>query len=152
MTGWRLGWMIVPDEFVEPADRLAQNIYLAPQTMAQYAALAAFDEKTLNELRRRRDEFKRRRDFLIPALEKLGFKLKQLPVGAFYLYMDCTALTDDSFKFSQALLEKAGVAVTPGLDFGTNQPEKYLRFAFTTSIDKLTEGVRRIENYLLQIS
>lgn len=148
MTGWRLGWMIVPDEFADPVDRLAQNIFLAPQTMAQHAAMEAFKPETLNLLRQRRDEFLRRRDFLLPAMQALGFKLRHTPQGAFYLYMDCSALTNDSYMFSVELLEKAGVAITPGLDFGTNQPEKYVRFAFTTAIENLKEGVRRIEDFL----
>ena len=148
MTGWRLGWMVVPEEFAEPADRLAQNVFLAAQTMAQFAALEALKPETLVELRERRNEFQRRRDFLIPALEEIGFKLRHVPRGAFYLYMDCSDLTDDSYQLSQDLLEKAGVAITPGLDFGFNQPEKYVRFAFTTSIENLQEGVNRIKSFL----
>jgi aspartate/methionine/tyrosine aminotransferase len=96
----------------------------------------------------RRDEFKRRRDYLIPALEKIGFRLRHVPEGAFYLYMDCSALTEDSFVLSQDLLEKAGVAITPGLDFGRFQAEKYVRFAFTTGIENLQEGVKRISDFL----
>ena len=148
MTGWRLGWMIVPDEFVDAADRFAQNVFLAPQTMAQIAALEAFKPETLSELARRTEEFKLRRDYLIPELEKLGFKLHFKPGGAFYLYMDCSALTDDSYRFSVDLLHHAGVAITPGIDFGSYQAEKYVRFAYTTSLDKLKEGVRRISDYL----
>ncbi len=148
MTGWRLGWMIVPPEFAEPADRLAQNVYLAAQTMAQFAALEALKPETLLTLRQRRDEFQKRRDYLIPALEQVGFRLKHKPNGAFYLYMDCSALTGDSFQFSQDLLEQAGVAITPGLDFGRHQAEKYVRFAFTTSIANLQEGVGRISDFV----
>ena len=148
MTGWRLGWMIVPDEFAEPVDRLAQNIFLAPQTMAQHAAMEAFKPETLELLSQRRAEFQKRRDFLLPALEALGFRLRHTPQGAFYLYMDCSELTDDSYQLSLELLEKVGVAITPGLDFGRNQSEKYVRFAFTTSIENLKEGVKRIKDFL----
>jgi len=152
MTGWRLGWMVIPEAYVEAADRLAQNVYLAPQTMAQYAALEAFSEETLVLLNERRDELKRRRDFLIPALEKLGFKLSQVPNGAFYLYMDCSdvikGIATDSEQFAIDLLEKTGVAITPGLDFGENEPEQHVRFTFTTSIDRLEEAVKRIADYL----
>lgn len=148
MTGWRLGWLVVPDEFVDPADRFAQNVFLAAQTMAQIAALEAFRSDTLSELARRRQEFQRRRDYLIPQLEKLGFKLHSKPGGAFYLYMDCSELTDDSYQFSVDLLHNAGVAITPGIDFGSNQAEKYVRFAYTTSLENLKEGVRRLSAYL----
>jgi len=148
MTGWRLGWMVLPEAFAQAADRLAQNIFLAPQTMAQYAALQAFSEETMDELERRREEFQQRRDFLLPALEQLGFVAKASPQGAFYLYMDCSGLTDDSFTFCQQLLEKAGVAITPGLDFGENKPEQHVRFAYTTSIERLKIGVKRIEDFL----
>jgi aspartate/methionine/tyrosine aminotransferase len=152
MTGWRLGWMVVPHAYVDAADRLAQNVFLAPQTMAQYAAMECFSEDTLQLLRQRTAEFRKRRDFLIPALQQLGFKLQRVPEGAFYLYLDCSDLTDDSFEFSQQLLEQAGVAVTPGLDFGDNQPEKFVRIAFTTAIDKLEQGVQRISAFLQQRS
>ncbi len=148
MTGWRLGWLVVPDEFVDAADRFAQNVFLAAQTMAQIAALEAFRPDTLSELARRTREFQRRRDYLIPELEKLGFKLHSKPGGAFYLYMDCSGLTGDSYQFSVDLLHNAGVAITPGIDFGANQAEKFVRFAFTTSLENLKEGVRRLAEYL----
>ncbi len=148
MTGWRLGWMVLPEVFAEAADRLAQNVFLAPQTMAQYAALQAFSADTISELNSRRDEFKKRRDYLLPALEKLGFIAKVKPGGAFYLYMDCSGLTDDSFVFCEQLLEQAGVAITPGLDFGDNAPEKYVRFAYTTSLARLRRGVEKIAAFL----
>jgi aspartate/methionine/tyrosine aminotransferase len=148
MTGWRLGWLIVPDVFIDAADRFAQNVFLAAQTMAQLAALQAFKPEVMSELKQRTVEFRERRDYLIPELEKLGFKLKSKPGGAFYLYMDCSALTDDSFQFCIDLLEQAGVAITPGIDFGEYQAERYVRFAYTTSIENLKEGVDRISGFL----
>ena len=148
MTGWRLGWAVAPEAYVAALDRLAQNIFLAAPTLSQYAALAAFAPETIAILEQRRLEFQRRRDFLLPALRKLGFHLPIVPDGAFYLYADSTAVADDSRIFCDALLEQAGVAVTPGMDFGRNRPENHLRFAYTTSMDSLAEGVHRIEGFL----
>jgi aspartate/methionine/tyrosine aminotransferase len=148
MTGWRLGWMVAPPEFVEAIDRLAQNIFLAAPTLAQYAALAAFQAPAQAVLEQRRHEFQVRRDYLLPALRELGFGLSVTPQGAFYLYADCSALGGDSDRLAEALLEEAGVAVTPGMDFGSHQPERYLRFAYTTSLENLREGVARIQRYL----
>jgi aspartate/methionine/tyrosine aminotransferase len=150
MTGWRLGWLVAPEEYVEAVDRLAQNIFLSAPTPAQHAALSAFGEGTGAILEERRLEFRQRRDFLLPALTRLGFKFPVVPQGAFYLYGDCSAFTDDSFRFAGDLLEQAGVAVTPGLDFGANQPERHIRFAYTTDRRKLEEGVRRIRQFLEQ--
>jgi aspartate/methionine/tyrosine aminotransferase len=148
MTGWRLGWMVAPPEFVEAIDRLAQNIFLAAPTLAQYAALAAFQAPAQGILEQRRREFQARRDYLLPALRELGFGLSVSPQGAFYLYADCSALGQASDRLAEALLEEAGVAVTPGMDFGSHQPERYLRFAYTTSLDNLREGVARIRRFL----
>jgi len=148
MTGWRLGWMVAPAEYVRDLDKLAQNVYLAPPTPAQYAALAAFDPETLAILDARREEFRARRDYLVPALRKLGFEIPQTPQGAFYIYAGCSRLTDDSFGFARDLLEDAGVAITPGIDFGAHRAAEHLRFAYTNSIDRLQEGVARIERFL----
>ncbi len=148
MTGWRLGWLVVPEGYVEPVDRLAQNIFLAASTPAQYAALAAFEPETLALLDQRRLIFKQRRDVLIPGLASLGFEIAAQPQGAFYVYAGCSGLSDDSFRMAQELLEHAGVAITPGRDFGTNQAERYLRFAYTTSQEKLEQGLERIRKFL----
>ena len=144
MTGWRLGWLVAPEAAIDGIDRLAQNLFLAAPTPAQQAALAAFDEECLAILEQRRQAFRQRRDYLLPALRELGFDLPVTPQGAFYLYAGCERFTDDSFAFAQRLLHEAGVAVTPGRDFGDNRPEKYLRFSCTTSLARLEEGVRRI--------
>jgi aspartate/methionine/tyrosine aminotransferase len=148
MTGWRLGWLVAPGGCVEPIERLAQNIFLSAPTPAQYAALAAFGAETEQILDQRRNEFRRRRDYLLPALEEIGFRIPVAPGGAFYLYGDCSGITGDSFRFATELLEQAGVAVTPGLDFGAHRPERHIRFAYTTSLENLQEGVRRIREYL----
>jgi aspartate/methionine/tyrosine aminotransferase len=150
MTGWRLGWVVAPQTAVETLDRLAQNLYLAAPTLSQYAALAAFEPDTLAVLEERRREFRRRRDFLYSALVGLGFELTLLPQGAFYLYAGCGGLFTDSEDFAQRLLERQAVAVTPGTDFGTSSPERHLRFAYTTRIEKLREGVERIRRFLAE--
>ena len=147
MTGWRLGWMVIPEAYVRDVEKLAQNLVLCPSTPAQHAALAAFAPDTIAILEERRAEFRHRRDFLAPALEAIGFRVTARPEGAFYLYCDCSDLADDSFTLARDLLEKAGVAATPGLDFGSNAPEKHIRFAYTTGVPRLAEAVERLRRY-----
>jgi aspartate/methionine/tyrosine aminotransferase len=147
MTGWRLGWMVIPEAYVRDIEKLAQNLVLCPSTPAQHAALAAFAPGTIAILEARRGEFRKRRDFLAPALESVGFRITARPQGAFYLYCDCSGLCDDSFALARDLLEKVGVAATPGLDFGSNAPEKHIRFAYTTGVDRLAEAVDRLHRY-----
>ena len=148
MTGWRLGWVVAPLGYMEALDRLAQNIYLAAPTLSQWAALAAFTPGAREILEQRRAQFQERRDYLLPALERLGFVFPVHPQGAFYLYGRCDGVTPDSDRFARELLEQMAVAVTPGRDFGDNQPERYLRFAYTTQIRRLAEGVERIRRFL----
>jgi len=148
MTGWRLGWLVAPGSSVADLDKLAQNLFLAASTPAQYAALVAFESDNIAILEARREEFRARRDYLLPALRELGFDIPVTPEGAFYLYADCSRFTDDSFRFSQQLLEVAGVAITPGIDFGNHRPERHVRFAYTTSRENLEEGVRRLKDFL----
>jgi len=149
MTGWRLGWLVAPEAVVDPLDRLAQNIFLAAPTLSQHAALVAFSPEVMEILEVRRLEFQRRRDFLLPALRGLGFDLPVTPQGAFYLYAGCEAISDDSAALAERLLGEAGVAVTPGLDFGFNRPESHLRFAYTTGLERLEQGVERLHRFLL---
>ena len=144
MTGWRLGWLVVPEAWVPVMDRLAQNLYLSAPTIAQYAALAAMQPDTVAILEERRAAFHARRDFLYPALEALGFGLAEKPQGAFYLYADCSGLTDDSFAFCEPMLEEAGVAITPGKDFSLNEPQRYVRFAYTTSVERMQLAMERL--------
>jgi len=148
MTGWRLGWMVAPQAYVADIDKLAQNLFLAAPTIAQHAALKAFDDESVSVLETRRREFQQRRDYLLPALRDIGFEIPVIPDGAFYLYANCSRFTDDSFSFSSRLLEEAGLAITPGIDFGVNQPETHVRFAYTTSLENLQEGVRRLREFL----
>jgi aspartate/methionine/tyrosine aminotransferase len=148
MTGWRLGWLIAPPAYVADIDKLAQNLFLAAPTIAQHAALRAFDEDTITILEARRREFQQRRDYLLPALRAIGFDIPVIPDGAFYLYANCSRFSDDSYRFTSQLLEEVGVAITPGTDFGINRPETHLRFAYTTSMGNLQEGVRRLRAFL----
>jgi aspartate/methionine/tyrosine aminotransferase len=148
MTGWRLGWLVVPENFIRVADKLAQNLFLAASTPAQYAALAAFKPETIQILEARRIEFQRRRDFLLSGLRALGFHIPVTPQGAFYIYADCSRFSINSIIFSRDLLEKIGVAVTPGVDFGCNAPKQHIRFAYTTSMEQLQEGLERLQAYL----
>ncbi|WP_411727222.1 pyridoxal phosphate-dependent aminotransferase [Methyloglobulus sp.] len=151
MTGWRVGWLIAPDEFIEAIEKLAQNIFIAAPTLSQYAALAAFDGHTLGELEKRRAEFAARRDFLYGALVQLGFEIPAKPDGAFYIYANCAKFTDDSYQFALALLETEGVAITPGKDFGSHQAHQHLRFAYTTSIERMAVAMQRIGRFISRI-
>jgi len=148
MTGWRLGWMVVPDAFVDAVDRVAQNLFLAASTVAQYAALAAFDEGSIEILNRRVSKFRERRDYLLPVLREMGFVIPVEPEGAFYIYADCSAITQDSFQWTRSLLEEEGVAVTPGIDFGEYRASTHLRFAYTRPIDQLERACCRIARYI----
>lgn len=147
MTGWRLGWMVMPEDYQRDIEKVAQNLTLCASTPAQYGALAAFLPETIEILESRRAEFRQRRDFLAPALESIGFRVTARPEGAFYLYCDCSALCDDSFELTRDLLETVGVAATPGRDFGDNAPEKHIRFAYTTNIERLAEAAQRLSRY-----
>jgi len=148
MTGWRLGWLVAPESYVPQLDKLSQNLFLAASTPAQYAALAAFHPDTLRVLEERRQEFAQRRGFLVSALRELGFGIPTMPGGAFYVYADCGRFSSDSRRLAAEILEKAGVAVTPGSDFGSYQAERYLRFAYTTSLENLREGIERLRGFI----
>lgn len=150
MTGWRLGWLVAPATHIEALERLAQNLFLAASTVAQHAALAAFTPETQAIFEQRRKIFAERRDYLLPALRELGFDIPVVPDGAFYLYAGCERFTQDSFSWCHALLEGAGVAITPGIDFGQYRANTHVRFAYTTSLEQLREGVARLSAYLRQ--
>lgn len=150
MTGWRLGWAVVPESWVERLDTLAQNLFLAPSTPAQHAALAGFSQATMDILEQRRQELQQRRDYLLQALPELGFKLAVVPDGAFYIYADASELTDDSLSFCQQALAATGVAFTPGTDFGDYQANQHVRFAFTTPLPRLEQAMQRLQQWLEQ--
>ena len=144
MPGLRLGWMVLPEELVRPAELIAQNLFISAQTPAQYAAMEAFDYTYLDQVRK---TFRQRRDWLYGELSKL-FKIDAKPDGAFYLWCDVSAYSDDAVAFSEELLEKLHIAVTPGIDFGVNGTNRHLRFAYTRSIEHMAEGVDRLKRYL----
>ena len=148
MTGWRLGWMVVPGGCVREVEKLAQNLYISPSTLAQHAALAAFSPETIAILEARRRELQARRDFLLPALASLGFSIGAVPEGAFYVYAGCAGLTSDSFALARAALSQTGVAFTPGKDFGFNAPERHIRIAYTQPVARLEEAVSRLRAFL----
>lgn len=152
MTGWRLGWLVVPDAYRSAVEKLAQNVFIAASTPAQYAALAAFEAPVKAELERRREVFRERRDYLLPALRDLGFDVPITPQGAFYIYADCSRFTRDSRAFALDLLDRAGVAITPGCDFGRHRSDRYVRFSYATARENLEEGVKRIVRVLAKQS
>jgi len=148
MTGWRLGWMVVPQPLVRDVEKLAQNLFISPSTVAQYAALACFAPGTIAVLEERRHELDARRRFLLPGLQELGFRVPVEPHGAFYIYADCSSLSDDSFAFARRVLTEAHVAMTPGKDFGHNHPERHIRIAYTQPIGRLGEALERIRRFV----
>ncbi len=144
MTGWRLGWVVLPQDALRGFEKLAQHLFISAPAAAQHAAISAFDEETVKILEARRNEFARRRDFLVPALKRAGLSIPAEPRGAFYVYADCGG---DARAFAKALLEKEAVAATPGVDFGTNGTQRFVRFAYTRSMDDLEEAARRIARF-----
>ena len=144
MPGIRLGWMIVPKELIRPAEIIAQNLYISAPTLSQYAALESFDYAHLTATR---EQFRARRDYLYEALHPY-FRIDAKPDGAFYLWCDVSAYTDDAVAFSEELLREIHIAVTPGIDFGSHGTEHYLRFSYTRSIEHMREGVERLVTYL----
>ena len=148
MTGWRLGWLCAGPAHIQTLHAIAQNTYLAASTVAQHAALAAFTEQTLAILEQRRQIFHQRRDLLCAALRALALQVPVVPQGAFYVYARVTKFSQDSFSFCQALLQAQGVAITPGCDFGDHQASEYVRFAYTTSEERISEGLRRLQAFL----
>jgi len=148
MTGWRLGWLVVPEQFAPVFEKLSQNLYICPSTLAQHAALACFTPEAREEFERRRLEFRRRRDYIVPALREIGLDVPVTPDGAFYVYVDCSRFSDDSWAFADELLEKAYVSLVPGADFGAHESRRYLRLSYATPIAKLREAVERLSGYL----
>ncbi len=144
MTGWRLGWLVAPPQAVPELEKLAQNLYISAPSMAQHAALACFAPETLAIFEQRRGQFRQRRDYLLPALRELGFRIDVEPQGAFYLYCDVSAFTDDAQAFCAHFLETEHVAFTPGLDFGHHRANQHVRIAYTQNVERLQEAVARI--------
>jgi len=148
MTGWRLGWIVAPERHVRDLETLAQNLYISPPTLSQRAALACFEPTTLAIVEERRRAFRDRRDFLVPALRELGFGVPVMPGGGFFVYADSSRFSHDSQRFCKDVLEGAGVAITPGLDFGSHRASDHVRFAYTIEMAKLEDGVARLGRFL----
>lgn len=151
MTGWRLGWLVLPPALVGPVEKLAQNLYICPSTIAQQAALACFEPGSLAEYERRRQELQRRRDVVVPALNAMGLSVPVLPDGAFYVWADASVSGLSSWDFCMDLMQNAQVALTPGRDFGPAFGERFLRLSFASSMDDLTEALARIQARLQQL-
>ncbi len=148
MTGWRLGWLLAPPGQVRAVETLAQNLFISPSTLAQHAALACFAPETIAILEARRAELDQRRRYLVPALESVGFGVPVMPEGAFYVYADCSRLANDSFELARRVLTEAHVAITPGKDFGANEPHRHIRIAYTQPVHRLEDAVARIRKLL----
>ncbi|MEM8803003.1 MAG: aminotransferase class I/II-fold pyridoxal phosphate-dependent enzyme [Pseudomonadota bacterium] len=146
MTGWRIGWMLVPEDHIRTVERLAQNMFICPPHVAQVAALAAMDCSA--ELDANIDVYRTNRDLMIAGLAQAGFARIAPPDGAFYVYADVSAFTDDSRAFAAEILEKAGVAVTPGLDFDPQRGHHTLRFSYARSTEDIKEGLRRLQAFM----
>jgi aspartate/methionine/tyrosine aminotransferase len=154
MTGWRLGWMVVPEKLVPVIERLAQNLFICPSTIAQHAALACFEPESLAVYEQRRSEFKARRDYFLPQLNAMGLKVPVMPDGAFYAWADCSAAcaklgVKDSWDFAYEVMNKAHVAITPGRDFGNAQTQHFVRFSTASSMEHLQEAVARLRALLV---
>jgi aspartate/methionine/tyrosine aminotransferase len=145
MTGWRLGWLVLPEALVAPVERLAQNLYICPSTIAQHAALACFADESIAEFERRRAELRQRRDYVVDALQRLRMAAPVTPDGAFYAYADCSQHNASSWDFCFDLMRRAQVALTPGRDFGRCAPDRYLRLSFASSMAELQEAMSRLQ-------
>ncbi|MBP7451749.1 MAG: pyridoxal phosphate-dependent aminotransferase [Ottowia sp.] len=164
MTGWRLGWLVVPDALVDVVEQIAQHLFICPSTVSQYAALACFEPDSLAEYERRRAEFRARRDWFVPALRGLGLDVPVTPDGAFYAWADCGAACDKlfasrseynsgmqtagSWEFAFELMKRAHLAVTPGRDFGHADTARYIRFSTANAMPQLEAAVARLREVL----
>ena len=146
MTGWRLGWMVVPSDLVRPVQKFAQNLFISPPSVSQYAAMRAFDD--MEELALMRHNYMERRDYLVPRLRELGFSVPVNPDGAFYVYAGIERFNIDSLEFSERALSEAGVALTPGYDFGSYNADTHVRFSYSDTLENLKEGCCRLERWL----
>ncbi len=148
MTGWRLGWCIVPDDLVPVMERLAQNFYVCPPTPAQHAALACFTDESLTLSEARREEFRIRRHLVVDGLARIGLSVPVIPDGAFYVYVDVRSTGLTSAEFCDRALREAHVSLTPGKDFGHHTADDHIRLSYAASTDELTEGIRRLGEFV----
>jgi len=145
MTGWRLGWLVAPMDAAPELEKLAQNLMISPHTVSQYAALAAFKPETIQILEQRKEEFRKRRDLLVSGLRELNFDLPITPEGAFYVYAGAQHLTDNTFDYCWSLLEEDHIATTPGRDFGQHRCDQFIRFSYTTGLDRIELALERLQ-------
>jgi aspartate/methionine/tyrosine aminotransferase len=150
MTGWRLGWVVLPPSLIAPIEKLAQHLFICASSLAQRAALACFAPETLAIYESRKAEFKRRRDYLVPALQRLGFIVPVVPDGAFYVYADCSALDHDADRLSKEILQHTGVVIVPGLDFGPSTARHFVRISYATSMHTLETAIERLSIFFAQ--
>jgi aspartate/methionine/tyrosine aminotransferase len=153
MTGWRLGWLVVPEALAPVIERIAQNLFICPSTVTQHAAMACFEAASITEYEKRRAEFKARRDYFIPALQQLGFDIPVMPDGAFYAWADCSKICSklgikDSWDLAYEIMQRAHLAVTPGRDFGTYETANFIRFSTANSLPQLKQAIDRLRAML----
>ena len=148
MTGWRVGWSVLPISLMPTFEKIAQNLTISPTTISQFAALEAFSPETLAIAEQRRQAFEKRKVYLVAELKRLGFGISLEPQGAFYIYANIDAFSSDSHEFCIQLMEQAGVALTPGLDFSPSQHKRFVRLSYTADMEQLQEAVKRIEGFL----
>jgi aspartate/methionine/tyrosine aminotransferase len=146
MTGWRLGYLIAPQEFIRPMQKIQQNLFISASSFSQWGALVGLKEAE-KDIQKMRETYDRRRRFLIPRLRDLGFGITVEPTGAFYVLANAKRFSDDSYRLAFDILQEAKVGVAPGIDFGTNA-EGYLRFCYANSMENIEEGMNRLEKYL----
>lgn len=153
MTGWRLGWLVLPDALVDVVERLAQNLYICASTVAQHAALACFEPESLAIYEERRAAYRARRDAFIPGLRALGFDVPVMPDGAFYAWADASALFDrlgvhDSAALVERMMRETHVVATPSVDFSEHDRGTHVRFSTASSMEDLTEALQRLQRWL----
>ncbi|MEZ5650099.1 MAG: pyridoxal phosphate-dependent aminotransferase [Burkholderiaceae bacterium] len=148
MTGWRLGWLVVPPGTLPVFEKLAQNLYICPSVLAQQAALACFEPDSQAVFAQRRQAFEERRNYLVPALREIGFEIPVEPDGAFYVYADISRFSDDSARFASEVLEQAHVSIVPGSDFGSNESGRYVRISYANSLENLRTAVQRLGEFV----
>lgn len=148
MTGWRLGWLVAPEALVPQFEKLTQNLFICASSIAQHAGIACFLPESIAIYEQRKSEFKRRRDYIVPAMRELGFRIPVVPDGAFYVYADCSGLADDGGRLAIDMLNQAGVALVPGLDFGAHTARSHIRLSYATSMENLQEAVERLRKFL----
>jgi len=148
MTGWRIGWLVCPEQYVDDVTKFAQNLYISTSAPAQYAALAALTPKVEKECRRRKRIFRERRDFIVPALRNIGFEIPVVPQGAFYVYADISRFSSDSEEFAMAVLDQTGVALTPGRDFGEYRHRQHVRLSYANTLEKLQDAASRLAKFV----